>query len=62
MGSFGQYFGQGKAAPAFDATKQQWPMHSQQPWRVLRAYLTHPTFNRYHAEHEMLRYLRSFGR
>jgi glycine dehydrogenase len=25
------------------------------------AYLTHPTFNRYHAEHEMLRYLRSLA-
>lgn len=25
------------------------------------AYLTHPTFNRYHAEHEMLRYLRSLS-
>ncbi|TFW33009.1 aminomethyl-transferring glycine dehydrogenase [Massilia horti] len=24
-------------------------------------YLTHPTFNRYHAEHEMLRYLRSLA-
>ncbi len=25
------------------------------------AYLTHPTFNRYHSEHEMLRYLRSLS-
>lgn len=25
------------------------------------AYLTHPTFNRYHAEHEMLRYLRALA-
>ncbi|MCG2584063.1 aminomethyl-transferring glycine dehydrogenase [Massilia sp. TS11] len=25
------------------------------------AYLSHPTFNRYHAEHEMLRYLRSLA-
>jgi len=25
------------------------------------AYLTHPTFNRYHAEHEMLRYLRGLA-
>ena len=25
------------------------------------AYLTHPTFNRYHSEHEMLRYLRSLA-
>ncbi|MFL6657491.1 MAG: aminomethyl-transferring glycine dehydrogenase [Massilia sp.] len=25
------------------------------------AFLTHPTFNRYHAEHEMLRYLRSLA-
>jgi glycine dehydrogenase len=24
------------------------------------AYLTHPTFHRYHAEHEMLRYLRAW--
>jgi glycine cleavage system protein P-like pyridoxal-binding family len=26
-----------------------------------QCFLTHPTFNRYHAEHEMLRYLRSLA-
>ena len=30
-------------------------------WRATSAYLTHPVFNRYHSEHEMLRYLRSLA-
>jgi glycine dehydrogenase len=37
--------------------------HAAFPAKLARssAYLTHPTFNRYHAEHEMLRYLRSLA-
>ncbi|MBW8900810.1 MAG: aminomethyl-transferring glycine dehydrogenase [Massilia sp.] len=43
---------------AFDAAVQ-----AAYPEQLARtsAYLTHPTFNRYHAEHEMLRYLRSLA-
>jgi glycine dehydrogenase len=37
--------------------------HAAFPAKLARtsAYLTHPTFNRYHAEHEMLRYLRALA-
>ncbi|RSZ60300.1 aminomethyl-transferring glycine dehydrogenase [Massilia atriviolacea] len=43
---------------AFDASAQ-----NAFPEALARTsdYLTHPTFNRYHAEHEMLRYLRSLA-
>ncbi|MFA9273652.1 MAG: aminomethyl-transferring glycine dehydrogenase [Candidatus Aquirickettsiella gammari] len=53
--------GQGKAAPAFDATEAT--VVDAFPAALARSttYLTHPTFNRYHAEHEMLRYLRSLA-
>ena len=53
--------GQGKAAPAFDATEAT--VADAFPAALARttSYLTHPTFNRYHAEHEMLRYLRSLA-
>ena len=53
--------GQGKAAPAFDATEAS--VADAFPAALARttSYLTHPTFNRYHAEHEMLRYLRSLA-
>lgn len=53
--------GQGKAAPAFDATEAS--VADAFPVALARttSYLTHPTFNRYHAEHEMLRYLRSLA-
>ncbi|MDB5755577.1 MAG: gcvP, partial [Massilia sp.] len=46
------------AAPDFDAAGDD-----AFPARLARtsAYLTHPTFHRYHAEHEMLRYLRSLA-
>ena len=30
---------------------------SRRPWRRTSTYLTHEVFNRYHSEHEMLRYL-----
>jgi len=53
--------GQGKAAPAFDATEAS--VADAFPAALARTttYLTHPTFNRYHAEHEMLRYLRTLA-
>ena len=53
--------GQGKAEPAFDATEAS--VADAFPAALARTttYLTHPTFNRYHAEHEMLRYLRSLA-
>jgi glycine dehydrogenase len=53
--------GQGKAAPAFDATEAA--VADAFPAALARTttYLTHPTFSRYHAEHEMLRYLRSLA-
>jgi glycine dehydrogenase len=46
------------AAPDFDAIGDD-----AFPAQLARtsAYLTHPTFHRYHAEHEMLRYLRSLA-
>jgi glycine dehydrogenase len=48
----------GAAAPDFDATGDD-----AFPAQLARTsdYLTHPTFHRYHAEHEMLRYLRSLA-
>jgi glycine dehydrogenase len=53
-------FGNGAAVDveALDAAAQ-----AAFPARLARtsAYLTHPTFNRYHAEHEMLRYLRALA-
>jgi glycine dehydrogenase len=53
--------GQGKTAPAFDATEAS--VADAFPAALARTttYLTHPTFSRYHAEHEMLRYLRSLA-
>jgi glycine dehydrogenase len=49
------------AAPDFDALDAS--VVDAFPSQLTRAsaYLTHPTFNRYHAEHEMLRYLRSLA-
>ncbi|TMS57884.1 aminomethyl-transferring glycine dehydrogenase [Imbroritus primus] len=54
-------FAQGKAVPAFDA--QEAAAQAAFPAVLARqsAYLTHPVFNRYHAEHEMLRYLRALA-
>jgi glycine dehydrogenase len=57
-------FAQGKAVPDFAAIEAgvNDALHGV-PKALTRtsAYLTHPTFNRYHAEHEMLRYLRSLA-
>ena len=54
-------FAQGKTTPNFDATEAT--VADAFPAALTRttAYLAHPTFNRYHAEHEMLRYLRSLA-
>jgi glycine dehydrogenase len=53
-------FGNGAAVDieALDAAA-----HAAFPAKLARtsAYLVHPTFNRYHSEHEMLRYLRSLA-
>lgn len=49
------------AAPDFDAVEAG--VEAAFPAALARssAYLTHPVFNRYHAEHEMLRYLRGLA-
>ncbi|MET3118196.1 glycine dehydrogenase [Undibacterium sp. GrIS 1.8] len=54
-------FANGKVIPDFDATEAA--VSDALPAALIRTstYLTHPTFNRYHAEHEMLRYLRSLA-
>lgn len=54
-------FAQGKATPDFVATEAS--VNDAFPASVARAttFLTHPTFNSYHAEHEMLRYLRTLA-
>ncbi|MGZ3181554.1 MAG: aminomethyl-transferring glycine dehydrogenase [Telluria sp.] len=51
----------GKAAPDFDAVEAAVETEFPQALCRTSAYLTHPTFNRYHSEHEMLRYLRSLA-
>ncbi len=54
-------FSGGKAAPDFDAVEAS--VGASFPEALMRtsAYLEHPTFNRYHSETEMLRYLRSLA-
>ncbi|MCC6071076.1 aminomethyl-transferring glycine dehydrogenase [Massilia sp. GCM10020059] len=49
------------AAPDLDALDAD--VNDSYPSALARtsAYMTHPTFSRYHAEHEMLRYLRSLA-
>lgn len=49
------------SAPNFDAIEAG--VQESIPTTLARTstYLTHPTFNRYHAEHEMLRYLRGLA-
>jgi len=48
----------GAAAPDFDAIMDDaWPAQLART----STYLTHPTFQRYHAEHDILRYLRSLA-
>ncbi|WP_423708538.1 aminomethyl-transferring glycine dehydrogenase [Undibacterium sp. WLX3042] len=54
-------FAQGKNVP--DLTALEAAATEAVPSTLVRssAFLTHPTFSRYHAEHEMLRYLRSLA-
>ncbi|MCU6433829.1 aminomethyl-transferring glycine dehydrogenase [Undibacterium sp. Jales W-56] len=54
-------FANGLSIPDFAATEAA--VNDALPAALLRTstYLTHPTFNRYHSEHEMLRYLRSLA-
>ena len=54
-------FANGKTLPDFDAIEAN--VQDAFPAALARttSYLTHPTFNRYHSEHEMLRYLRSLA-
>ncbi|NML60052.1 aminomethyl-transferring glycine dehydrogenase [Massilia sp. RP-1-19] len=51
------------SASAFDLDALDADIDDTYPSELARtsAYLTHPTFSRYHAEHEMLRYLRSLA-
>ncbi len=54
-------FAPGKASPDFNAIEAS--VKDALPEVLLRtsSFLTHPTFNRYHSEHEMLRYLRGLA-
>ncbi len=58
---FAQGFRPRAQLPDFDQIEAA--VHDAIPSELVRssAYLTHPVFNRYHAEHEMLRYLRSLA-
>jgi glycine dehydrogenase len=49
------------ASPDFDAIEASAQIAFPEQLCRTSTYLTHPTFNRYHAEHEMLRYLRSLA-
>jgi len=56
-----EIFAHGKAVPDFDTIEAS--VQDGFPAALAResAYLTHPVFNTHHAEHEMLRYLRSLA-
>ncbi len=54
-------FSGGKAAPDFDAVEASIERNFPEALVRTSAYLEHPTFNRYHSETEMLRYLRSLA-
>ncbi|WP_028101237.1 aminomethyl-transferring glycine dehydrogenase [Pseudoduganella violaceinigra] len=54
-------FSGGKAAPDFDAVEASVGRNFPEALVRSSAYLEHPTFNRYHSETEMLRYLRSLA-
>ena len=58
---FAQGVSSSPASPDFDAIEAS--ARTAFPDNLCRTspYLTHPTFHRYHAEHEMLRYLRSLA-
>ncbi|HEY1148210.1 MAG TPA: aminomethyl-transferring glycine dehydrogenase [Pseudoduganella sp.] len=54
-------FGNGAAEPDFDAVEATVERNIPESLGRTSAYLTHPVFNRYHSETEMLRYLRSLA-
>jgi glycine dehydrogenase len=54
-------FGNGAAEPDFAAVEATVERHIPESLGRTSAYLTHPVFNRYHSETEMLRYLRSLA-
>jgi len=58
---FAQGVSNAPAAPDFDAIEASAQIAFPEKLCRTSDYLTHPTFNRYHAEHEMLRYLRSLA-
>ncbi len=51
-------FADGKAAPAPAELAEQVDAGYAAPFARTSDYLTHPVFNRYHAEHELLRYIK----
>ena len=58
---FSQGVANSPAAPDFDAIEASAQIAFPEHLCRVSSFLTHPTFNRYHAEHEMLRYLRSLA-
>jgi len=56
-----EIFADGRPLPQFDAISAATAEALPPQLARTSAYLTHPVFNRYHAEHEMLRYLRSLA-
>jgi glycine dehydrogenase len=58
---FSQGVSTAPAAPDFDAIEASAQDAYPEALARTSTYLSHPTFNRYHAEHEMLRYLRSLA-
>ena len=58
---FAQGVSSAPAAPDFDAIEASSQIAFPDALCRTSDYLSHPTFNRYHAEHEMLRYLRSLA-
>lgn len=58
---FAQGVSNAPASPDFDAIEASAQIAFPENLCRTSDYLTHPTFNRYHAEHEMLRYLRSLA-
>ncbi|MDQ1812263.1 aminomethyl-transferring glycine dehydrogenase [Massilia sp. CCM 9210] len=58
---FAQGVSSSPASPDFDAIEASAQDAYPEALARTSTYLTHPTFNRYHAEHEMLRYLRGLA-
>ncbi|MGH8378680.1 MAG: aminomethyl-transferring glycine dehydrogenase, partial [Gammaproteobacteria bacterium] len=54
-------FASGKKLPDFAAVESKADVNYPPALKRGSEYLTHPVFNRYHSEHEMLRYLRSLA-